>query len=184
MSRLLNLHEAAGSMARNAPDLLAEPEVARALEQALIHAIIGCVGDEEADQYSISNRHHRIALARLEQLLAEKANTQLHLAEICGAIGVPERTLRVSCQKQLGMGPIRYLWLRRMHLARGALLKADASKTTGRRSPRPAVSGSLESFSGLSLALRGVPGRDTAARSRSGSVPSGSALTLPAAVSA
>ena len=86
--------------------------------------------DEEADQYSISNRHHRIALARLEQLLAEKANTQLHLAEICGAIGVPERTLRVSCQKQLGMGPIRYLWLRRMHLARGALLKADASKTT------------------------------------------------------
>jgi hypothetical protein len=43
MSRLQNLHEAAGSMARTVPDLLAQPEVARALEQALIHAIIACI---------------------------------------------------------------------------------------------------------------------------------------------
>jgi transcriptional regulator GlxA family with amidase domain len=69
-------------------------------------------------------------LARFEQLLAEKPSTPLHLTEICEAIGTPERTLRVVCQKRLGMGPIRYLWLRRMHLARQALLKADAARAT------------------------------------------------------
>jgi hypothetical protein len=40
MSRLVNLHEAAGSLARTAPDLFAQSGVARALEQALLHAII------------------------------------------------------------------------------------------------------------------------------------------------
>ena len=32
--RLLNLHEAAGHLAKTAPDILAQPEVARALEYA------------------------------------------------------------------------------------------------------------------------------------------------------
>jgi transcriptional regulator GlxA family with amidase domain len=69
-------------------------------------------------------------LGRFEELLAERGNAPLHLGEICVAIGVPERTLRDCCRQHLGMGPIRYLWLRRMHLARQALLKADATSTT------------------------------------------------------
>jgi transcriptional regulator GlxA family with amidase domain len=69
-------------------------------------------------------------LGLFEELLAERGNAPLHLGEICMAIGAPERTLRACCQQHLGMGPIRYLWLRRMHLARQALLKADATSTT------------------------------------------------------
>lgn len=49
------------------------------------------------------------------------------LAEICAAIGVAERTLRTACEDHLGMGPIRYLNLRRMHLFRRAMLRADSS---------------------------------------------------------
>ena len=41
-----------------------------------------------------------------------------------------ERTLRTCCREVLGVGPLRYLWLRRMHLARQALLHADASVST------------------------------------------------------
>jgi transcriptional regulator GlxA family with amidase domain len=73
------------------------------------------------------NRRHRAVLARFEEVLAERANDPLHLAEICAAIGTPERTLRLCCQAHLGMGPIRYLWLRRMHLARRTLARADAN---------------------------------------------------------
>jgi AraC-like DNA-binding protein len=130
MSRLMNLHEAAGTLARTTPDLLAQSEVARALEQALLHAIIACMTDEEADQRYADNRYHRIVLGRFEEVLAESASAPLHLQEICSAINTPERTLRSVCQKHLGMSPIRYLWLRRMHLAHRALLKADAATAT------------------------------------------------------
>jgi transcriptional regulator GlxA family with amidase domain len=109
MSRLLDLHEAAGSLARTAPDLLARSEVAWALEQAFLHAMIACMTDGEADQRSVDNPYHRMVLMRFEEVLAENANAPLHLAEICSAIGAPERTLRSVCQKHLGLSPIRYL---------------------------------------------------------------------------
>jgi AraC-like DNA-binding protein len=54
----------------------------------------------------------------------------MYLADICSAVGASERTLRSCCEERLGMGPIRYLWLRRMHLARRALLGADPTTTT------------------------------------------------------
>jgi AraC-like DNA-binding protein len=44
--------------------------------------------------------------------------------------GVSDRTLRICCQEHLGMGPIRYMWLRRMHLAHQALTRADRSTAT------------------------------------------------------
>jgi transcriptional regulator GlxA family with amidase domain len=52
------------------------------------------------------------------------------LTEICASIEVSERTLRACCEEHLGMGPIRYLTLRRMHLARRALFRADPSTST------------------------------------------------------
>jgi len=48
LSRLLNLHEAAGHLAKTAPDILAQSEVARALEQELVHAMVACIGGGEA----------------------------------------------------------------------------------------------------------------------------------------
>jgi AraC-like DNA-binding protein len=54
----------------------------------------------------------------------------MYLADICSAVGASERTLRACCEERLGMGPIRYLWLRRMHLARRALLGADPATAT------------------------------------------------------
>ena len=46
------------------------------------------------------------------------------MSEICAAVGVPGRTLRICCAKASGMSPKRYLDVRRMHLARQALLLA------------------------------------------------------------
>jgi AraC-like DNA-binding protein len=69
-------------------------------------------------------------IARFEDFLAARWHEPLYLAEICAAIGVSERTLRSCCHEHFGVGPMRYLWLRRMSLAHRALMQAEAGKTT------------------------------------------------------
>src|SRR6202011_438782 len=46
-ARLSSLHEAAGHLAKTAPDILAHPEVARALEHTLVHAMVMCLSGAE-----------------------------------------------------------------------------------------------------------------------------------------
>ena len=41
MAKLQRLHAAAGQLAENAPAIIADPEAARSLEQALIEAMVG-----------------------------------------------------------------------------------------------------------------------------------------------
>ena len=69
-------------------------------------------------------------IGRSEKFLSANSDRTLHLAEICAATGAAERTLRYCCEEHLGMGPVRYLWLRRLHLARVALIRADPAITT------------------------------------------------------
>ena len=69
-------------------------------------------------------------IPRFLKFLTAHPKRPLCLLEICAAIGVAERTLRVACKEHLGMGPIRYLTLRRMHQVRHALLCAEVTKTT------------------------------------------------------
>jgi AraC-like DNA-binding protein len=130
MSRLVLLHSAARQLAIAAPDMIAHPEVASALENQLIHAMMTCLAHEEPTTTGSAWRQHTAIINRFEEVLASNFNRPMHLAEICAAVGANERTLRVCCEEHLGMGPIRYLWLRRMHLARRALLCADRTKTT------------------------------------------------------
>ncbi len=129
MSRLLKLHEMVGQIAKTTPDLLVLPEVARSLEQELIRLIIRCLTEGASSGMSNGGRRHDAIVARFEEFLEAHPDTPLYLTEICAAIGVAERTLRAACEEHLGMGPVRYLGLRRMHLVRRALLRADPSRT-------------------------------------------------------
>jgi AraC-like DNA-binding protein len=129
-SRLSNLHEAAGRLAKTEPGILARPEVAGALERSLVHAMIQCLADGIPVELSIRGRNFSRVIARFKEQLAAKYDKPLYLADICAATEVSERTLRVACKEQLGMGPIRYLGLRRMTLARRALLLAYPTEST------------------------------------------------------
>jgi AraC-like DNA-binding protein len=129
MNRLLLLHGRANDLATTAPDKLAHPEVARAIEQELVRLMVRCLS--EGIDVGAHLRHQRIpVMQRLERILQENCDRPLYVAEICSAIGVADRTLRLHCLEHLGMSPHRYLWLRRMHLARRALASADPVKTT------------------------------------------------------
>ncbi len=130
LARLSNLHEAAGHLARTAPDILAHPEVARALEQGLVHAMVSCLSGAEAAESGSAHHRHTVIMRRLEELLEANSDRTLYLTELCRAVEVSERTLRACCHQYLGMSPTRYLWLRRMHLARRGLRTADPAATT------------------------------------------------------
>jgi AraC-like DNA-binding protein len=130
MSRLSSLHEVAGHLAKTAPDILAKPEVARALEESLVQAMVSCMAGGEVAETSSAHRQHAAVMRRLEELLEANSDRTLYLTEICAAAGASERTLRTCCKEHLGMSPIRYLWLRRMHLARRALRMAGPATAT------------------------------------------------------
>jgi AraC-like DNA-binding protein len=130
MSRLRKLHEMVGQIAENTSSLFELPEVVRALEQEMIHVMVRCLSGSLSSEMTAGGRRHDMIVARFEQFLEANPDQPLYLTEICAAIGVAERTLRVACEEHLGMGPIRYLSLRRMHLVRRALLRADPSTAT------------------------------------------------------
>ncbi len=123
MSRLLKLHEMVGQIATTTPEVLEVPEAARSLEQQLIHLLVRCLTGSVSTQMTGGGRRQDKIVAKFEEYLEANPDTPLNLAQICAAIGASERTLRAACEKHLGMGPIRYLALRRMHLVRRALLR-------------------------------------------------------------
>ncbi|HEY7580348.1 MAG TPA: helix-turn-helix domain-containing protein [Acetobacteraceae bacterium] len=130
MERLLRLHSAAGQLAATAPEILTHPEVARAIEQELLRAMVGCLIEGLGQREKPMHDRRLPVMQRLERLLEANADSPLYLAEVCAATGVPARTLRQHCLEHLGMGPHQYLWLRRMNLARRSLTMSDGTATT------------------------------------------------------
>jgi AraC-like DNA-binding protein len=130
MSRLVRLHGMVGQIAKTTPELLELTEVVRAFEQELVHLMIRCLTEGASSGMTTGGRRHDVIVSRFEEFLEANPDQPLYLTEICAAIGVAERTLRFACEEHLGMGPIRYLHLRRMHLVRRALLRADPSTAT------------------------------------------------------
>jgi AraC-like DNA-binding protein len=130
MARLQRLHAAAGDLAKRAPEIIANPDAALGLEQALIEALVGCLAGDEVHEDRSALRNHSLIMRRFRAAVEENPDQPVYIPELCAAIGVSDRTLRVCCQEQLAMSPKRYLLLRRMHFARRALRDASPVTTT------------------------------------------------------
>ena len=132
IAKLQRLHAAAGELTENAPEIIANPDAARGLEQALIEALVDCLTCQEDRGNNSTQGQHAMIMRRFRRVVEENPEQPLYIPEICKAIRVPSRTLRMVCQEHFGMGPKRYLVLRRMHLARRALREAvpDATSVT------------------------------------------------------
>ena len=133
VAKLQRLHAAAGDLAKKAPEILANPDAAHGLEQALVEALVGCFAERDRRrENSLAQGQHAIVMRRFRRVVEESPTVPLFIPEICKVIRVSERTLRVCCQEHLGMAPKRYLLLRRMGLVRRALRRAapDARSVT------------------------------------------------------
>jgi AraC-like DNA-binding protein len=128
------LHAAAIRLFENRASEVLTASAVDGLEQQLIYALVECLSD--GDPGALSNRtrkRHNSLMACFEAACMSYEHRIPSLTELCTALGVPERSLRASCVQHLGMGPMRYLRLRKMKLVRHAL-----------RSARPADAGVAE----------------------------------------
>ena len=130
MAKLQRLHEAAGRLAEDAPEIISHPEAARGLEQALIEAMVDCLASPKARENTSAQGQHAIVMHRFRRVVEENPEQPLYIPEICKVVGVSSRTLQACCHEHLGMGPKHYLLLRRMNLARGALRQSAPDTTS------------------------------------------------------
>jgi AraC-like DNA-binding protein len=130
MTALLHLFAEVSALAEAEPAIITRPEVARSMEQSLTETIAKSLGRSESSEERRAHRYHETIMRRFRRVLDENPDRALFIPEICAAIGVPDRTLRLCCQDHLGMGPKKYLLLRRINLAQRALRAATPDATT------------------------------------------------------
>jgi AraC-like DNA-binding protein len=99
------------------------------MEHALVEAMVFCSADSHTDGPRNVSRHRASLMRRLEEALMANPEQPLYMAELSAQVGASYWTLRNCCLEYLGMSPKRYLLLRRMHLARRALQRADPERT-------------------------------------------------------
>ena len=129
IAKLQRLSAAVGQLAKHAPEIIDCPEAARGLEQPVIEAMVDCLGSSKDHGKSRAQAQHAIVMDRFWQAIEQHPGEPLYIVQICKAIGVSERALRMCCQEYLGTSPKRYLLLRRMHQARRALREAADTTT-------------------------------------------------------
>jgi AraC-like DNA-binding protein len=130
MSRLQRLYAAAVQLAKEAPEIIANAEAVRALEHELVQTLVACLRPANDEEDAVAKRRHALIMRRFHAMVAESGDRPVYVADLCSAIGVSDRTLQICCREHLGMGPQKYLWLRRMQLARRALARANHLSTT------------------------------------------------------
>jgi len=104
---------------------MAHREVARALEQDLIHALVTVLTSGKTRGNSSTRQRHAAIMDRFEYILESQHGRPLPTPALCAAIGVPERTLRMCCTEFVGQSPLGYARLQRLNLARSQLMRSD-----------------------------------------------------------
>ena len=130
MARLRRLHATAVSLARQAPEIIVNPEAARGLEHELVQALIACLRPTKAEEDVVAKRQHALVMRRFHSAVTASGDRPIYVSDLCSTIRVSDRTLQVCCREHLGMGAKKYLWLRQMQHVRHALARADRTDAT------------------------------------------------------
>ncbi len=122
---LIRLHSKVCRLAEVRRHLISSAEVMRSMEQEFLHTLVRCLASDETDGRDKTRCHHAEIMLRFEDALRARRGPQLDVPDLCAALGVAERTLRMCCADFLGVSPTRYFLLRRLNKARSALRQAD-----------------------------------------------------------
>jgi hypothetical protein len=89
-TKLRRLLTRACQLAETKPDIVANKQVARALEEDFLHASINCVLGVGRRRDRPPPQHYSVIMARFEDVLASHCHRHLSAPELCAAVGVSE----------------------------------------------------------------------------------------------
>lgn len=122
---LLGTISAIRCQVESAPAARINPSTRGAMEGALLNAIVlALTADQDRPCLAGprgSARTWPAVVRRAQEHLRAHAHEPVYVLDLCVATGVSERTLRDAFLEQCGMGPMRYLKLRRLHQVRRTL---------------------------------------------------------------
>jgi hypothetical protein len=79
MARLQRLHAAAGHLAEEAPEIIANPNAANGLEQTLTEALVDCLASSEARDDTVARRQHELIMRRFRRFVEENPEEPLYI---------------------------------------------------------------------------------------------------------
>jgi hypothetical protein len=104
LAKLRRLHAAAGHLAEQAPEVIANPDAAYGLEQALIEAMVRCLGNHEAREDSVAQRQHELVMRRFRRMVEENPDQPLYIPELCKAIACRNGPCECVARSSWGSG--------------------------------------------------------------------------------
>lgn len=120
----------AGALLRDHPRLAETPPIRSALRHCMVESFARAALQGEGGAPVPGFLHARVVKAAEDFLHAHPDLLMLHVADLCRAAAVSERTLRNAFNEAFGMGPIRYLRIRRLNQVRRLLLNPQAAITS------------------------------------------------------
>lgn len=153
-AELLRLHARACHLAATSPDRMAHREVARSVEEEVLHALVNMLAAAKVDDRKIIERRRAHIMVRLEDTLAAQPQ-RLGLSDLCEVIGVSQTTLRMCCRAVLACSPLEYMRMRRLNQVRSTLSKGHHRTVSVAATARSHGFSQLGRFAGAYRALFG-----------------------------
>ena len=113
-------------LARHSPELVARLEQRRRLACDLLPLVLESLVDGLERRAGIRREPSRLELVKLvEEWARENPATPITLEDLCRTVYASRRSLMRGFREHLGMGPMAYLKLRRLHGVHGQLLQQE-----------------------------------------------------------
>ena len=132
VGKLIDIVTQSTHMAQELTDSSPSPEALEQLQKAIVERVVTILttarNDLTGELPSFSSTGWVLLQAR--EYFEENRGTPIRLADVCRAVGVSQRTLQVAFADGLGITPMRYLKLRRLHVVRERLQRTTAEDVT------------------------------------------------------